>query len=84
MLHFTHGAQEEANHASPETFPQSPTSVLPVGSEVMHIGENSLDFTNPLTDFSVTPFIYDLFPLPQDTPSDSFEDLFTTSLVART
>lgn len=42
----------------------------------MHMGENSLDFTIPLADFSVTPFIYDLFPLPQETPRDSFEDLF--------
>lgn len=40
------------------------------------MGEDSLDFTLPLADFSVTPFIYDIFPLPQDTPSDGFENLF--------
>ncbi|KAI7976193.1 hypothetical protein EIK77_010666 [Talaromyces pinophilus] len=68
--------REEANRASPETSPQSPTNALPMGSKGVHIGEDSLDFTLPLTNFSVTPFIYDLFPLPQDTPYDSFENIF--------
>jgi hypothetical protein len=47
-----------------------------MGSKGVHIDEDSLDFTLPLTNFSVTPFIYDLFPLPQDTPNDSFENIF--------